>query len=91
MDLFLPQEIEIELIFAYGQRFPRYRPIFRIAVFGYETWNFEKSSRSCIWTLFLPRGSKLSLVLLYGQRFSRYGLIFKMTIFGHETLINLIN
>ena len=81
--LFLPQVVEIKLIFA-----------LRAAVFEIRTnfqnfhyiwaWNleFEERSQSCICTLFLPQGVKL--FLLYGQPFSRYGLIFKSAIFGHE-------
>ena len=32
------QGVEIQLIFAHGQRFPSYGPIFKIALLGYKTW-----------------------------------------------------
>ncbi len=40
--LFLPQGVEIDLFFLYGQRFPRYWPIFKIPIFGHETWPLAK-------------------------------------------------
>ena len=56
----------------YGQRFPRYGPIFKIAIFGHETWQVAKVPEVAHMLSFYPRGSKLSLFLLYGQRFPRY-------------------
>ena len=48
-----PSESHLSLFSLYGQRFPRYRTIFKIAIFGHGTWAFVKSSGS--WT-FYPRG-----------------------------------
>ncbi len=70
--------------------FPRYGPIFKIAIFGHETWPLAKVPEVAQTHVppvlsFYPRGAKLSLFSLYGQRFPRYGPIFKFAIFGHET------
>ncbi len=34
--LFLPYSVKGELVFNYGQRLPRYGPIFKIVIFGHE-------------------------------------------------------
>ena len=83
--LFLPKGLRLSLFSLYGQPFPRYRPIFKTALFW--AWNvaIERSSRSCTYNLFLPNGSKFSLFSLYGQRFPRYWPVFKIALFGHET------
>ncbi len=84
--LFLPQGVEIKVIFALrGQQFSRYGPIFKIAIFGHETWQLAKVPEVAHMLSFYPRRVKLSLFLLYGQRFPRYGPFFKIAIFGHET------
>ena len=54
---FYPRGSKLSLISFYGQRFPRYRQIFKIAI-------SRQSSRSCTCDFFLPRESKLSLFLL---------------------------
>ena len=82
MDTFYPNEVEIELVFAL--RLPRYRMIFKIAIFLYETWNLKKVPEVAYAPCFYPTGWKLTLFSLYGQRFPRYGPILKITIFGHE-------
>ena len=61
---------KLSLFLLYQQRFPRYGLIFKMAIFGHDTWP------SAI--VLCPTGSKLSLFSLYGQRFSRYGPIFKI-------------
>ncbi len=81
-----PKGSKLSLFLLYGQRFPRYRPIFKIAIFGLETWQVAKVPEVAHIPSFYPRGSKFSLFLLYGQRFLKYGPIFKIAIFGHETL-----
>ncbi len=58
---FLPRGVKIELIFA--SRFPKYRPIFKIAIFGHETWPLAKVPEDCTYTLFLPQGVEIELVL----------------------------
>ncbi len=82
---FYPSGSKLSLFLLYRQRFPRYRPIFKIAIFGHETWQVAKVPEVAHMFCFYPRGSKLSLFLLYGQRFPRYRPIFKIAIFGHET------
>ncbi len=78
----LAKQVEIEFFSLY-KRFPRYGPIFKTAIFGYETWPLVKVTARCKYALFLPQGSTLSLCSLYGQPFSRYGPIFKISIFEH--------
>ena len=75
----------MSLFLLYGQWFPRYWPIFKIAIFGHETWPLAKVPEVAhISSSFYPKGVKLSLFSLYGQRFVRYGEIFKTVTFGHE-------
>ncbi len=40
--LFLPNGSKLSLFSLYGQRFPRYRSIFKIALLGHETWPLTK-------------------------------------------------
>ena len=68
----------------YRQPFPRYRPIIKIGILGYETWPLAKVLEVAHILSFYPWGSKLSLFLLYWQPFWRYGTIFKISIFGHQ-------
>ncbi len=94
---FYPKGSKLSLVLLYGQRFPRpifactgsaFRgmgPIFKIAIFGHETWQLAKVPEVAYILSFYHRGSKLSLLLLYGQWFPRYGPIFQIGIFGHET------
>ncbi len=63
----------------------RYGLIFKIAIFGHETWNLKNVPEVAYGPSFYPIGSKLSLFLLYMQLFPRYRPIFKVVIFGHET------
>ncbi len=39
---FYPKGSKLSLFSVYGQRFPRYGPIFKIAIFGHETWSLAK-------------------------------------------------
>ena len=82
---FYPRGLKLSLFSLYMQRFPRDRPIFKIAIFGHETWQVAKVPEVAHGTSFCPRGLKLILFLLYGQQFSRYGTIFKIAMFGYET------
>ena len=50
-----------------------FRDSFKIAIFGYETWQLAKVPEVAHILSFYHKGSQLSLFLLYGQRFSRYG------------------
>ncbi len=72
-------------VLLYGQRFLRYGPFFRIAIFVHETWQMAKVPEVAHVSSFYPKGLKLRLFFLYGQRFPRYGPISKIGIFGHET------
>ncbi len=77
--------VEIVFFSLYAQRFPRNRLIFKIAIFGHETWPLATVPEVAHIFSFYPRGSKLSSFSVYGQQFPRYGLIFKIATFGHET------
>ena len=62
----------MSLLSLYGQHFLRYGPIFKIAIFGNETWPQEKVQEIAHTVSFYPMGLKWSL-------------IFKNSIFGHES------
>ncbi len=66
-----PEGSKLSLFLLYGQRFPRYGPIFKIVIFGHETWQVAKVPEVAHIGLlsFYHRGSTLSLLLLYGQQF----------------------
>ena len=51
-----------------GQRFPKFRPIFKINIFGHGTWRLKKVHMYFLY----PTRLKLSLLLLYMQQLSRY-------------------
>ncbi len=76
--LFLSQGSKSSLFSLYRERFSRYGLIFRIAIFGHETWPLAKMPDVAHIPSFHPKGSNLSLFSLYGQRFSRYGPISKL-------------
>ena len=84
--LFLPHGGEIEIIFVLRAAVSEiYGLIFKMALFGHETWPLAKVPEVAHLLSFYPRQLKLSLFLLYGQRFPSYGPIFKIAIFGHKT------
>ncbi len=56
---FLPQRIEIELLFALRAAVSKIRAIFKIAIYGYDTWPL---ARSCTYTRFLPQGVEIELI-----------------------------
>ncbi len=84
---FYPTGSKLSLFLLYGQRFPRYGPIFKIVILGHDSWPLAKVSEVAhIHVLsFYHRESKLSLFWHYGPRLRRYRLIFKIAIFGPET------
>ncbi len=82
---FYPEGLKLSLVLLYGQRFPRYGQIFKLAVFGHKTWQVAKVPDVAHTLSFYSRESKLSSLLLYGQRFPGYGPTFIIAIFGHET------
>ncbi len=57
---------KLRLFLLYGQWFPRYGPIFKITIFGDETWLLAKVPEVAHIDSFYPKGSKLGL----------FGLIF---------------
>ncbi len=67
--MFLPQGVEIELVFALRAADSKIRAIFKIIIYGHETWNLKKVLEVVYGTSFYSGGQKLSLFLLYGQRF----------------------
>ena len=46
--LFYPRELIFSLFSLYGQWLPRYRPIFKIAMFGHETWPLTKDPTAAL-------------------------------------------
>ncbi len=74
-----------DLFSLYTQRLLRYRQIFKIVIFGNETWPLAKVWEVTHILCFHTKGSNLILFSFYGQPFPRQGQIFKVTIFGHET------
>ena len=50
---------KLTLFLLYGQRFPRDGPIFKIAIFGHETWQM---ARSCTCILFVPQGFEIEFI-----------------------------
>ncbi len=51
-----PGGAELSLFSLYGQRFPRYGPIFKITIFGHETWNLKKGPEVANGPSFYNRG-----------------------------------
>ncbi len=58
---FLPKGSKLRLFSLYWQRFPRYRPIFNIAIFGHETWALVKMP-DVAHIPFLPQGGEIKLI-----------------------------
>ncbi len=79
---FYPKVSKLSLFLVYGQRFPRYRPIFKL---GHETWPLPKVPKNAHILSFYPKGSKLSLFSVYRWRLPRYEPILEIAIFWHET------
>ncbi len=52
--------VKLSLFLFYRQRFPKYGPIFQIAIFGHETWSFVKVPEVAHILPFYPKGLKLS-------------------------------
>ena len=46
---FYPMGSKLRLFLLYGQRFPRLGPIFKIAIFGHETWSLTKDPEVAHW------------------------------------------
>ena len=54
---FLPQGSKLSLFSLYEQRFLRYVPIFKIAIFGHDTWSLAKIPEVAHIASFYPRGN----------------------------------
>ncbi len=57
---FYPGGSKLSLFSLYGQPFSRHWLVFKIPIFGHESWNLKTGPKSCMYTLVLPQGSKLS-------------------------------
>ncbi len=77
-----PKGSKLSLFLLYGQRFPRYGPIFKIAIFRHETGQMAKVPEVAYTPSFYPKGVEIELVLALRAAVSE---IFKIAIFGHET------
>ncbi len=65
------RELKLSLISLYGQQFPRYRPIFKITIWGHETWSLALGPEVAHNILsFYLRGSKLSYSCSAGSQVS---------------------
>ncbi len=53
---FYPKGSKLSLFSLYGQRFPRYGPLFKIAIFGHETWPSTKVPEVAHVPSFYPGG-----------------------------------
>ncbi len=51
-----PGGANLSLFLLYAQRFPRYGPICKIAIFGHETWPLAKCHKLHIYLLSTPSG-----------------------------------
>ena len=67
---FYPKGLKLSQFLLYGQRFQRYGPIFKIAIFGHETWQFAKLLEVAHIPLKLLPSPKVHSVLLYDHSFS---------------------
>ncbi len=82
----------MSLFSLYRQWFPRFRPIYKIAIFGHETWPLAKVPEVAQILSFYPRGSnsKLSFFRSMGSSFRDTDQFFQnchiqFMILGHET------
>ncbi len=82
---FYPNGVEIELIFALRAAVSKVRQIFKIAIFGHETWPLAKVPEFAHMLPSYHRGSKLGIFLLYEKQFLSCRPIFKIAIIAHET------
>ncbi len=79
---------EMELILLYGQQFPRYRPIFKIAIFGHETWPLAKVPEVAHLVSFYPRGVDISAYFCFtGSGFQDMGQFWAEPIAGVVMLL----
>ncbi len=72
---------KLSLFLLYGQHFSRYRPIFKIAIFGHETWQVAKVPEVAHILSFYLKGSKF-----WGRKSVIEGFALKKVLFlglGH--------
>ena len=62
---------------------PGYRPIFKIAIFGNETWPLGKVPEVAHTLSFYPWG-RIELIFSLRPALSEILVVFKIDIFGHE-------
>ena len=77
---FLPQRSKLSLFSLYEQQFLRYVPIFKIAIFGHETWSLAK----------VPEVAHLHITLVPPQRVE-IELIFDLRAELSEIRVNFQN
>ncbi len=59
---FLPLGVKLSLFSLYGQQFPKYGSIFKIAIFGHGTWSLAKVLEVAHIASFYPRGVEIELI-----------------------------
>ena len=52
----------MSLFSLYGQQFLRYGPVFKIAIFGHETWSLAKVPEVAFLLFFVPQGVEIELI-----------------------------
>ncbi len=72
------QWVKIELIFAQGQRFPRYGSFFKIAIFGHSSWPLAKVPQVARILFFYPKGSNWAYFCSTGSFFRGKGRFSKL-------------
>ena len=83
---FYPRGAKLSLFSLHGQRFPRYGPIFKIAIFGHETWPLAKVPHVAhIPSLFPIYRVEIKLIFTLRAAFFEIRADFQNNgIFGHE-------
>ena len=61
ISFFYPKGVKLSSILLYGQRFLRYGPIFKIAIFGHETWQVANIPEVAHKPSFYPKGVEIAL------------------------------
>ena len=71
--LFLPKGSKLRLFSLYGQRFSRYGMIFKIAIFGHETWQLARVPEVAHILSLYPRGQNWAYFRSTGSGFRDMG------------------
>ncbi len=82
---FYPRGSKLSLFSLYGQRFPRYGSIFKIAIFGHKTWPLAKVPE--IAHTLSTHGVEIELIFALQAAVSeiRTDFHFKIAMFRHDT------